>query len=204
MARPSTAGITAWLLIQTMPKNIPPSSVGNCPRATHHRKRPGDRWSAVPGWSRGRRRTRPSYGAGHVGDRIRRPAQSSGDQLMSGKATQESGRAISRDPAAARSAPSCGRRTTSKTKVTMPVTSSARQGRVPTRIEHVLHAATSRSFTLTSPVQAAGAIASGVSTDGGARAAAWITRPGMSLAGRSRRGCANVVRGTAGSAGSRR
>ena len=32
-------------------------SVRHCPFASHHRNRAGDRWSAVPGWSRGRRRT---------------------------------------------------------------------------------------------------------------------------------------------------
>ena len=49
MARPITAGSTAWLLIQTMPKHIPPSSVCRWPLAIHHRKRTADRWSAVPG-----------------------------------------------------------------------------------------------------------------------------------------------------------
>ena len=59
IAWPITAGITAWALIQTMPKNMPPARVGHCWRAIHHRKAPGVRVSGVPGWSRGRGRTRP-------------------------------------------------------------------------------------------------------------------------------------------------
>ena len=64
IARPITNGITAWLLIQTMPKNMPSSRVRHWPLAIHHRKRTADRWSAVPGWSRGSGRTRPRYGGG--------------------------------------------------------------------------------------------------------------------------------------------
>ena len=35
--------MTAWQLIQTMPKTIPPSRVGHWPRAIHHRNRAEDR-----------------------------------------------------------------------------------------------------------------------------------------------------------------
>ena len=64
MARPMTAGITAWQLIQTMPNAMPPARVRHWPLAIHHRKAPGELCTAVPGWSRGRRRTAPRYGAG--------------------------------------------------------------------------------------------------------------------------------------------
>ena len=37
MARPITNGSTAWLLIQTMPKDMPSSSVRFWPLASHHR-----------------------------------------------------------------------------------------------------------------------------------------------------------------------
>ncbi len=43
IAAPSTAGITACELIQTMPKNIPPARVRHCRSAIHHSSRPADR-----------------------------------------------------------------------------------------------------------------------------------------------------------------
>ena len=49
MARPITAGITAWQLIQTMPKHMPPTSVCHCPRAIHQRNAPGELCAARPG-----------------------------------------------------------------------------------------------------------------------------------------------------------
>ncbi len=57
IARPITAGITACALIQAIPKSIPITRVRHCPFASHHSSRPADRWSATPGWSRGRTRT---------------------------------------------------------------------------------------------------------------------------------------------------
>ncbi len=59
IALPITAGITADEHIQMMPNVIPPSSVRAWPFAIHHRNRTADRWSAVPGSSRGSVRTRP-------------------------------------------------------------------------------------------------------------------------------------------------
>ena len=70
IARPITAGITACALIQTMPQAIPSTRVCHWPLATHHRNRLGDLTSAVPGWSRGRRRTPPSLRSGTVRQRI--------------------------------------------------------------------------------------------------------------------------------------
>ena len=49
MARPMTAGITAWALIHAMPKSIPISRVCHWPFANHQSSRPGDLWSARPG-----------------------------------------------------------------------------------------------------------------------------------------------------------
>ena len=43
IARPITAGITACVLIQTMPKSIPMTRVRHWPLAIHHRNAPGDR-----------------------------------------------------------------------------------------------------------------------------------------------------------------
>ena len=62
IARPMIAGITAWALIHTTPNSMPMTRVRHCWRAIHHKNLPGDRWSGVPGWSRGRWRTVPRYG----------------------------------------------------------------------------------------------------------------------------------------------
>ncbi len=43
IARPSTAGSTAWQDIQMMPKAMPPRRVCHWPFASHHRNRRGDR-----------------------------------------------------------------------------------------------------------------------------------------------------------------
>ena len=66
IARPMTAGITAWQLIQTMPKNMPPSSVCHCPLAIHHRNvrgsdGPRSRGGRGGGCARGR-----GYGRGRA------------------------------------------------------------------------------------------------------------------------------------------
>ncbi len=57
IASPTTAGIAAWHAIHTTAMRIASSMVCHCPLASHHRNRPGERESGVPGWARGRRRT---------------------------------------------------------------------------------------------------------------------------------------------------
>src|SRR4029453_3029930 len=53
MAQPTSAGTTARAPIQITPYTTPSASVPSCPRATHTRKRAGERRSGVPGWPSG-------------------------------------------------------------------------------------------------------------------------------------------------------
>ena len=68
IARPSTAGITAWHDIHTMPNAMPPARVGSCCRASHQRNRSGERWSGVPGSATGSVLTGPILGSATGGD----------------------------------------------------------------------------------------------------------------------------------------
>ena len=60
IARPITAGITAWSSSRRCRRTSRRRGCATGPFAIHHRNRPGDRWSAVPGWSRGSWRTAPT------------------------------------------------------------------------------------------------------------------------------------------------
>src|SRR5215217_2284998 len=61
IARPTSAGTTARAAIHTTPYTIPRASVPSCPRATHTRKRVGERRSGVPGWPSGSSRILRPY-----------------------------------------------------------------------------------------------------------------------------------------------
>ena len=56
MARPIVAGISAWLIIHSTPHAAPPAIERAWRRATHSRKRAGERWSGTPGPGSGKER----------------------------------------------------------------------------------------------------------------------------------------------------
>ena len=172
IARPRTNGITAWVLIQMMPKSMPSARVCHCPLASHHRYRPGDRWSAVPGWSRGSLRTRPTVRtSGKVSDRFSARSSSVGRaHQLQRQGDQEAGE-DRRDRGPRRRVPSCRSTTTSKTSDHDAGDQHRQQGQADA--DEPCAVATSRSLTCSPEIRRC--TATGVITTAVVRAAT-ITR----------------------------